>query len=325
MLTVLLATHNGSDTLGRTLDQFCALTPPPGGWKLLVVNNASTDGTEELVLSFRDRLPLEYLIEPRRGKNYALNTGLDHVSGDLVVFTDDDVLPDPDWLAAWRGAVDRNPEYAIFGGAIEPLYERQPPQWLAMSDGLEVLFSRTKPLPEGPIEPTGDNIYGPNFAIRTAALANGTRFDERFLVGPLGLIGDETDFVLRLAAQGNNCCFVPGARVRHIVHAAQFAWPWILKRFYRLGKSKYLFTERTTGRHGLEIFQVPRWLFRHFIRLAAIAPLACLTLDRGRILFQLRRIAFDLGMIVQSRSLHTDIKWRDPVLPRSIHEPTRAP
>jgi glycosyltransferase involved in cell wall biosynthesis len=44
MLTVIITTtHNGTDTLGRTLEQLCALSPPPGGWKLLVVNKASTD------------------------------------------------------------------------------------------------------------------------------------------------------------------------------------------------------------------------------------------------------------------------------------------
>lgn len=44
MLTVLMATHDGSDTLERTLRAFAALDEPSGGWKLVIVNNASTDG-----------------------------------------------------------------------------------------------------------------------------------------------------------------------------------------------------------------------------------------------------------------------------------------
>lgn len=311
MLTVLMATHNGADTLGRTLERFCALAPPPGRWKLLVVNNASTDGTEELVLRFNDRLPLEYLVEPRLGKPYALNTGLEHLSGDLVVFADDDVLPDPEWLVAWRSAADRNPEYSIFGGTIEPLYERDPPQWLSRTPSWwgNLLFASTDPLPEGPIPPTG-SIYGPNMAVRAAALAGGIRFDERFLVGPLGLLGDELDFVYRLAAQGNQTCFIPSAKVRHIVHPSQFAWRWMLRRFYRQGRMLAVFEAQRTPR-SREIFHVPRFLIRRMITSAVMVPVALLSCDKFRIFSHLQQIASDLGGIAQARSLHRDAKWQD--------------
>jgi hypothetical protein len=310
MLTVLIATHNGTDTLGRTLERFCQLAAPPGGWKLLVVNNASTDRTEELVLGFGDRLPLEYLVEPSLGKPYALNTGLEHISGDLVVFADDDVLPEPDWLAAWRSAVDRNPEYAIFGGAIEPLYERNPPEWLSRTDWTGVLFSQTDPHSEGPIPPIG-SIFGPNMAVRTAALADGTRFDERYLAGPMGLLGDETDFVTRLAARGNKTCFVPSAKVRHIVHPSQFAWWWMLKRFHRHGRTLLIVEVQRNGRRAPEMFQAPRHLIRRAVTAAATLPLALLSCDSFRIFSHLRRIAYDLGSIAQARALHRNPEWRD--------------
>src|SRR5215471_5623735 len=102
MLTVLIATRNGAHTLPRCLAALGQLIAPVGGWKLIVVDNGSTDATREIVESFADRLPLTYLLEPRPGKNAALNAGLDHVEGDLVVFTDDDVLARPDWLVELR-------------------------------------------------------------------------------------------------------------------------------------------------------------------------------------------------------------------------------
>lgn len=311
MLTVLIATHNGADTLGRTLESFCALAPPPGGWKLLVVNNASTDRTGELVLGFRDRLPLEYLVDPRLGKPHALNTGLYHVEGDLVVFADDDVLPDPNWLVAWRDAVDRHPEAAIFGGAIEPLFERDPPQWLRKTPWWSnMLFAKTDPQPEGPILPLG-SIYGPNMAVRTLALADGTRFDERFLVGPMGLLGDEIDFVYRLAEQGHTACFVPGAQVRHIVQQNQFAWRWMLRRFYRHGKMIAVFEVQRNGWHAPEILHVPRWRVRRILISAASFPLALLSCDRFRIFSRLQELVSDLGLAAQYRSFYRNPQWRD--------------
>jgi glucosyl-dolichyl phosphate glucuronosyltransferase len=311
MLTVLMATHNGTDTLGQTLEGFCALCPPPGGWKLLVVNNASTDGTEKLALGFRDRLPLEYLVEPRLGKPYALNKGLDHVEGDLVVFADDDVLPDPDWLSAWRSAVDRHPQAAIFGGAIEPLFEGRPPRWLSrMPSWNNVLFAQTDPQPEGPIPPTG-SILGPNMAVRIAALAGGTRFDPRFFVGSQGLMGEETDLVYRLAEKGHQACFVPDARVRHIVQPSQFTWKWMLRRFYRFGRTTAVFALRRSSRQGPEILHVPRWTVRRILTATASFPLALLSFSRFRIFSLLQQLASDLGLAAQYRALHRDSQWRN--------------
>jgi len=315
MLTVLLATHNGMDTLGRTLEQFCALVPPAGGWKLLVVNNASTDNTEELVLSFRGRLPLEYLVEPRLGKPYALNTGLQHISGDLVVFTDDDVLPDPDWLAAWRSAVDRHPECAIFGGTIDPLYERDPPSWLSGAPGWEsILFGRTEPVPEGPVPPDGRNVYGPNMAIRTALLDSRSRYDTRFFSGPSGLMGEETEFVRRLADRATEPCFVPSARVRHIVQCGQLTWSYALRRFYRFGK-RYWVLETREAPAVAQLFRMPRYVVRQIITLIAMTPVALLSFDRSRVFGHLRKLAFQLGLLVQARALQADARWRDWTAP----------
>lgn len=316
MLTVLMATHNGTDTLGRTLEQFCALAPPQGGWKLLVVNNASTDRTEELVLGFGDRLPLQYLVEPRLGKPYALNTGLEHVSGDLVVFADDDVLPDPDWLVAWHSAIDRYPEYSIFGGTIDLHYDRDPPAWF--SKGWEgILFGPTEPRPEGPIPPNEHNIYGSNMAIRVTALADGARYDERFFMGTLGLMGEEVELVDRLVARGNKTCFIPSARVGHIVQPGQFAWRWMLRRFFRHGKWVALSELQRNGRHVPEIFHVPRWRLRRIMTLTATVPIALLSCDRFRILSHFQRLAFDFGTISQYRSFCLDPKWRDLTLPHA--------
>src|SRR5882724_9338189 len=114
MLTVLIATRNGVRTLPRVLEAYTCLQPPTGGWKLVVIDNGSTDQTRDIVLSFLDRLPLEYLFEERSGKNIALNTGLAKLEGDLAVFTDDDAIPSPDWLVSYRAAADTHTACSLF-------------------------------------------------------------------------------------------------------------------------------------------------------------------------------------------------------------------
>jgi cellulose synthase/poly-beta-1,6-N-acetylglucosamine synthase-like glycosyltransferase len=63
------------------------------------------------------------IFEETNGKNAAVNAGLRFVSGDLVVFTDDDVLPRHDWLVRLREAADNEPSFGMFGGVIVPRWQ----------------------------------------------------------------------------------------------------------------------------------------------------------------------------------------------------------
>ena len=84
-LTVMMATYNGADTLGRTLDALTRVQAPGGGWKLLVLDDASTDDSRRIVTSFMGRLPLTLIECARGGKNAALNKGLAAIEGDRFI------------------------------------------------------------------------------------------------------------------------------------------------------------------------------------------------------------------------------------------------
>src|SRR5258708_10520813 len=109
MLTVFIATRNGSPTLTDVLNRFTCMRAPACGWKLVVVDNGSTDRTREIVESFLTVLPLTYVFEGNLGKSVALNTGLAHLAGDLAVFTDVDVFPSCVWLLQRRKSADDHP------------------------------------------------------------------------------------------------------------------------------------------------------------------------------------------------------------------------
>tara|TARA_R110001599_G_scaffold353742_2_gene596034 strand:+ start:6404 stop:6745 length:342 start_codon:yes stop_codon:yes gene_type:complete len=113
MLTVLFATYNGATTLARSLENFCLLDPPEGGYKLVVVDNASTDETPSTLKAYESRLPLTWIRIEQQGKNKALNAGLELVEGDLVVLTDDDTIGQQDWLVRLREIADMHPEVAL--------------------------------------------------------------------------------------------------------------------------------------------------------------------------------------------------------------------
>jgi L-malate glycosyltransferase len=238
MLTVLIATYNGSRTLPEVLNGYCALEPPEGGWKLVIVDNGSTDDTKAVIAAFRHRLPITYLYEPRAGKNAALNTGLSHVSGDLVVLTDDDVLPQSDWLKHLRITAHSQPAFSLFGGPILPKWEYPPEDWLLSWVPLGPTFALLDALEEGPIHPR--LIFGPNMTVRADIFQSGYRFDES--IGPKRsnyAQGSEAEFLRRLAQAGWKAWHCKKAVVEHIIRVSQMNKGWVLARAVRYGRGRY--------------------------------------------------------------------------------------
>ncbi len=237
--TILIATRNGAGTLPRVFESYRHLDTTGLQWKAVVIDNGSTDSTAEVVERHARDLPLVLLKEPRGGKNAALNRAVGEAQGDLLVFTDDDVIPDPGWLAALRQAADQHPGFSIFGGAIRPLWPHEPPTLLS-SVSLGAAFAITDPgLPAGPVLPA--QVWGPNMAVRRAVFEAGLRFDER--MGPNGAsypMGSETSFNRAAAAHGFRCWFAPDAIVYHIIRPLQLEPGWLLGRAFRAGRGRFL-------------------------------------------------------------------------------------
>ena len=236
-LTVLFASHNGERVVGRTLEGYCNVEPPPRKWKLVVVDNGSTDSTGKIIDSFKTRLPLEHLYEPIPGKNRALNVGLSAVEGSILIVTDDDAIPDRNFLKAWTKAFDSKPDIGLFGGSIKPLFEAAPPKWLAENEFFYDMLFSARNLPEGPIDAA--SIYGPNMAVRTSVFDRGFRFNEN--IGPNGSdpdypMGSETEFCRKLEQHGILSWNAKEPSVHHIIRAHQVDEGYWVKRAYRHGR-----------------------------------------------------------------------------------------
>lgn len=239
MLSVLIATYNGALTIGRLLEHLSQANAPASAWEMIVVDNGSTDNTVAVLRSFESKLPLRVLGHADRGKNRALNHALEHVRGDVVALTDDDILPDLDWLVGIQDRTARHPGVDLFGGPILPHWEQAPPPWLGEAVPFGVVFGVTPPnIPDGPVDP--GRIWGGNMFLRRKVFDAGLRFDEGR--GPSSghyVMGGDTSFTVRAAAAGHSSWWCPEVRVRHIVRAGQLGRRWLLKRAYRHGKSVY--------------------------------------------------------------------------------------
>jgi L-malate glycosyltransferase len=274
-----MATRNRSRILRQVLEAYRQLKEPPSGWKLVVIDNGSTDETSEVIASFANRLPLCSVAEPRLGKNFALNSGLDLVEGDLVVFTDDDAFPRPDWLVQFRETADNKPTYSIFGGAIVPRWEVSPPDWTAwVPQG--PMFSITDPARTDGV--TGPKlVFGPNMAIRASIFQSRIRFDP--FIGPKGSdypMGSETELLLRLGQQGHEFWYIAGAVVEHLVREEQLKKDWVLRRAVRFGRGYYRMYYAPEIPKWKLWWGIPRHLYRDIPKYAIRSALAWLCLNQ---------------------------------------------
>ena len=238
-LDILIATHNGASVLKRTLAGYKALNTHSINYKLIIVDNVSTDDTQSVISSFLPDLPINMLFEPKPGKNTAMNTGLAAIDSEIVIMSDDDSIPHPAFLQAWQSAFQSMPDIDAFGGSIVPLFDREPAPWmLAQKPRFEELYAHRENIPAGPIGP--DRIYGPNMAIRSSLVHGGLRFDEN--VGPNAsqkqtyAMGSETAFLREVVSAGYKTGFAPEPTVSHIVRENQIDQVYIDGRAYRMGR-----------------------------------------------------------------------------------------
>lgn len=235
-LTVLFATHNGEKTLPQMLDALENVEPPTGDQiKIVAVDSASTDRSAELVKARSRKLHITLLSEARPGKNIALNKGLSEIEGDLVVLTDDDIVPARDWLISIRRIAEHQPSYDIFGGAIYPLWEEIPEEWV-LRNVPKGWFGWTD-FDEGPVGP--NDVWGGNMAVRSRVFRKHRFFEG---IGPNGTAtyasGSEVEFTRRAAKNGHKCWHSRSSVVGHIVRAHQLTPEWLLQRAYNQARGR---------------------------------------------------------------------------------------
>jgi glycosyltransferase involved in cell wall biosynthesis len=246
----VFSSFNGADTLPRMLDSLERLEGPEGAWKAVAVDNGSTDDTPALLAERAARIPMTVIHEPRRGKNRSLNAALQHIEGDIVAFTDDDTILPADWLVGIRRQAEQNPGYDIFGGAIYPVWDVEPPDWVLRSVP-RYAFGWTDFL-EGPINP--GCVWGGSMAVRSTVF-RAMRFDEG--IGPDGTTdyatGSETEFAVRAERAGHRCWHFLAPAVGHIIRAYQLEPNWLLGRAYRAARGRRRI-------FGSGKSRVPEWL-----------------------------------------------------------------
>jgi glycosyltransferase involved in cell wall biosynthesis len=306
--TVLVCTYNRARRLREMLESL-RHTQSARPWDVLVVDNNSSDETRAVVaaLAAEYPVPLSYAFEARQGKSYALNTGIAQSHGDVLVFTDDDVLVGPDWLDAACSVLDRQHNIDYAGGPVRPIWGAAPPPWLDQQRG--DLWGTLAILDYGPapfvFEQRQRVPLGANMAVRRRLIERIGGFHPELGRRGRSLLGQEqAEFFARGRASGARGAYVPAMEVRHHVPPERLTRRYFRRWWYWKGVSR----ARVDGMHqrtelGLDLKRVPhlaavpRFIWGLFPR-AAISWLKAVLMGRPlEAMRQQMQVAYAAGYV----------------------------
>jgi glycosyltransferase involved in cell wall biosynthesis len=241
VISVVIATHNRIAHLKKALESLAIQRLHQNEYEVLVVDNASTDGTKEEVEHFAQKHAfVKYIHENAPGANFARNTGWKNAQGKYIAFMDDDAVADSQWLASIVSCFESiRPQPAIVGGKVLPIWESAKPSWIEgkLLTALSVVDYGEQPR----FLKDHEYFFSVNMAFRKELLAAFGGFDVSLgRVGQVLTSNDEILVAKKIRKAGGQFYYDPTANVMHHISANRLTMHWFKKRYYLQGYSECL-------------------------------------------------------------------------------------
>lgn len=227
-LSVIIPCHDVAPVLGVQLEALArqVVTFP---WEVIVVDNASRDGTARVALGYADRLPLRVVSCSSLGANAARNVGVAAARSDSLAFCDGDDEVADGWVVAMQAALLRH-DYVT--GPLE--LDKLNPPWLAASRG------RASATGVPSFGRAFGYARGCNMAVRRSVLDRVGGLDETTACL------DDQELGLRMQVAGVQLAYVPDAVV-HYRYRTDTAGMWHQGLFYGRGRVAIYLTAKRAG------------------------------------------------------------------------------
>jgi GT2 family glycosyltransferase len=223
LISVVIATCADPETAIRCVEAIQSAAS--GSYEVIVVENRPAHSTVRHTLEecFGEDRRVRYVEEHRPGLACARNAGLRAAQGELVAFTDDDVVIDPAWLPSIRSTFAANPQVDCVTGLILPLELETQTQLLVerfagyAKGFLPRIYALEQPPPDQPLFPYTAGYFGSgaNMAFRTAALRSLGGFDPCLGTGTRARGCEDLDICIRVLNAGSRLAYEPRAVVWH--------------------------------------------------------------------------------------------------------------
>lgn len=313
-VSVIIPTFNRAQYIGLTINSFLNQTYPAEYMELLVCDNHSTDDTRDVVRKIIAENPgytIRYLYEERQGVHYTRNTAAKQAEGEILYFTDDDMIADRYMLERLLEAFEKYDNIGAVTGKVIPRWEVRPPywvenylnnQWLSLIDrDMEFCVTRYDL-----------GVYSCHEAVRRTLFMQTGGFHPENTAGEW--VGDgETGFNMEIQQKGYYFAYVGNSVTEHIIPAGRMTQTYLNKRLYNQGCSDSYTEYRRCMEEGRE-FSAGRWkyitpLLKKWIRtmIRILRKKECRQFLPAYWNYYRARTEYDLR-------LQSDEKWRQMVL-----------
>lgn len=231
--SVVVPAHRRPDGLQALLGALARLQAPAGGFDVVVVDDGSPEPLHPVLPAGLD---VRLLRTPNGGPAAARNAGLREARGDLVAFTDDDCLPEPDWLVRLEAAFAARPGALVAGRSVCGLPGNP---WAESSQALEdAIYERVNADRANARFGASKNLAAPRLALLDAG-----GFDEHYRAS------EDRELCARWVEQGRPFVYEPAAVIIHRnPRSAGVFW----RQHLLYGRGAFHFHRREDGA-GLEV------------------------------------------------------------------------
>ncbi len=274
-ITVAVPTYNRAELLRQALAGITRQDFPAARYEVLVIDNNSRDHTREVIAAFAGATPApRHVLETKQGLDHARNRALAEARGEIIVFADDDILVESDWLRQLTAPLlaDWAHKIGAVGGEVVPVFPEGLPPWVAEWHAPLAFRSDAGPLPPDQ-SPMGANLAFPRRVfdrVSTFALALDRSGRNYFS-------GGDTEMLRRVRAAGLEVWFAPAARVRHQMPAARTTFRYAARHAFDSARSRVVgrVAELRTGHRPVAGYLASR-LAGNLAKAAGLAGLALL-------------------------------------------------
>lgn len=213
-ISIVIPAYNAEKTLPTCLEALRNQTLQEPIHEIIVVDNASSDGTVEIAKQFEE---VTLLVQPKKGASASRNMGLAHATGDIICFTDADCVPIPSWLEALTGRLLADSQLLAVKGAYLTNQKEIPARFVQIE--YEDKYDHMRPHQYINFVDTYSAAFW-----RDILYANDGGFDEGISYA------EDRELAFRLASRGYKMTFQPEAIVYH--KHSDTHWKYFKKKFF---------------------------------------------------------------------------------------------
>jgi glycosyltransferase involved in cell wall biosynthesis len=224
LVSVITPTYNRRESLLATLRALESQLFPASQFEVLVVVDGCTDGSADACRSLGAPYTLRVIEQANAGPAVARNVACQQARAPLLVFLDDDVIPDPDLLAAHWRIQQKASRQVVIGPLLRPPNARLQP-WVNWE--LATLERQYDAMAQSKWEPSPRQFYTGNASVARAAIIEAGGFNPKFRRA------EDVEMAYRLLGSGYAFVFAPQARGLHYARRSFASWKSIASAYGR--------------------------------------------------------------------------------------------